>query len=40
MNWQSALNKIGDGMLLTIGFLIITNLPKVLAGVTAVLPRG
>jgi len=40
MNWQSMLNKIGDGMLLTVGFLIVTNLPKLLAFATSALPRG
>lgn len=35
MNWQSALTKIGDGMLLTIGFLIVTNLPKIVSGLVS-----
>lgn len=40
MNWQSMLNKVGEGMLLTLGFLIMTNLPKLLTMASAALPRG
>ena len=35
MNLQSALNKIGEGMLLAIGFLIVWNAPKILSVVAS-----